>query len=1010
MKYKSIFFFTLFFCFTFFLNAQKSKANEQPNKVYLTALSFFEAGAYASAQSLFDDLQKSNAPLIASDAAYYYAVCAIRLNQQQAEQYCERFLERYPTSPRKNTIYLDAGNYYFANAKYAYARKWYQNVSAELLDDDIKDQFYFNNGYVNYVTKNFKQAKTNLSKVEFSEVYGSQAKYYIGFIAYEGDDYDNASKYLDQISNNQRYSNELNYFQADLNFKLGAFNKAIDVAQRALENADRNETSELSKIIGESYFNLRKYKKAIPYLKAYKGNKGRWTNVDFYQLGYAYYKQNDFEKAISEFNKIIGGNNSVAQNAYYHLGQSYINLDKKQQALNAFRKASEMGFDDKIKEDAWFNYAKLSYDIGNPYLSTPIVLNNFLKNYPKSPFKESIELLLVDSYISSKNYKEALLLLESNMNNALKSSYQKVLLYRALELYSANVFDEAKTMLQKAISLGIDPFITARANYWNAEIEFLSLNFESALDGFLRFKNSAISSTAPEFEYLNYNLGYAYFKLKKYSKAIAAFKSFLSSDLKNNNYVNDALLRLADAYYVTKAYQNAIEAYTKVISNRAPLSDYAMFQTAVSFGFLGQTSDKISTLKKVFTYKSSSYLDQVYFELGNTYNNLGNTEKALEAYTTVIDDYSKSILVSKALLRKGLLLYNINKTSKALAVFKRVAAEYPATPEAFQAISSARSIYVDNADVDNYAKWVGTLSYATISDKELERTAYEAAEKQYLENNANKAISLFNDYIVKFPNAAQITKAHFYLAALYFKQNLRENALPHYEFVIEQSTNEFTEQALQKVCALKLQLKLDAKQALNRLEVEAKNPQNILFAQSNLMKIAYEEEDFSMALNYAQIIIENPNTDQYIKNDAHIITARSAISLENDDLARTSYENVAATNSTSYGAEANYFAAFFKHKDNAFNESNELIQQLIQQHPSNRTFAAKGLLLMAKNYYALNDAFQATYILENIIKNFSSFDVLTKEAVQLLDMYQRELSKSNASIELQQDKTKKNEN
>ena len=48
--------------------------------------------------------------------------------------------------------------------------------------------------------------------------------------------------------------------------------------------------------------------------------------------------------------------------------------------------------------------------------------------------------------------------------------------------------------------------------------------------------------------------------------------------------------------------------------------------------------------------------------------------------------------------------------------------------------------------------------------------------------------------------------------------------------------------------------------------------------------------------------------------------------------------------------------------------------------------------------------------LENIIKNFSSFDVLTKEAVQLLDMYQRELSKSNASIELQQDKTNKNEN
>ena len=70
-------------------------------------------------------------------------------------------------------------------------------------------------------------------------------------------------------------------------------------------SSDVDEVSELSKIIGESYFNLEKYADAIPYLTEYKGKRGKWNNTDFYQLGYAYYKQKDYEKAISEFNKIV---------------------------------------------------------------------------------------------------------------------------------------------------------------------------------------------------------------------------------------------------------------------------------------------------------------------------------------------------------------------------------------------------------------------------------------------------------------------------------------------------------------------------------------------------------------------------------------------------------------------------------------------------------------------------------------------------------------------------------
>ena len=86
-----------------------------------------------------------------------------------------------------------------------------------------------------------------------------------------------------------------------------------------MAKSNATEKSELNKIIGESYFNLKQYDKALPYLTEYKGKKGQWNNTDFYQLGYTYYQQKDYENAISQFNKIIDGKDFVAQLSLIHI-------------------------------------------------------------------------------------------------------------------------------------------------------------------------------------------------------------------------------------------------------------------------------------------------------------------------------------------------------------------------------------------------------------------------------------------------------------------------------------------------------------------------------------------------------------------------------------------------------------------------------------------------------------------------------------------------------------------
>src|SRR5690606_32473587 len=211
----------------------------------------------------------------------------------------------------------------------------------------------------------------------------------------------------------------------------------------------------------------------------------------------------DFTNAISEFNKIIGGKNAVAQNAYYHLAQSYLNMDQKQQALNAFKNASEMDFNEKIKEDASLNYAKLSYEIGNSYESVPQVLMTYLQNYPNSPAKAEIEDLLVDSFITSKNYEEAMRLLEGNRNFQNTLVYQKVAFYRGIELYNEDNYVDAIEFFNKSLSQPRDPRITALATFWKAESDFNTRNYKDALVGYREFSGMSGAAGASEKENLD---------------------------------------------------------------------------------------------------------------------------------------------------------------------------------------------------------------------------------------------------------------------------------------------------------------------------------------------------------------------------------------------------------------------------------------------------------------------------------------------------------------------------
>lgn len=981
--------------------AQQSESNTSEIADFQRALELFNKQQYLAAQKLFSQVEgQTKQQQLRSNAKFYEAQSMLHLNHPKASLKMEKFIRENPTSNKRNAGIFALGNYYFFQSDFRNARRYLASVDTYLLNSEEKTDYNFRYGYTLYKTGSEDQAENFLKRVSKSEKYANQANYYLGFIAYQKDDYDNAEKYFEATNLNEVSKNST-YVQADMKFKQGEFKEAIQLASDYVEQANPREKSDLNKIIGESYFNLEQYEKAIPYLSEYQGERGKWNNTDYYQLGFAYFKQADYEQAISEFNRIVGGDDSIAQNAYYHLGKSYLELGQNNQALNAFKNAYEMDFNEQIKRESHLNYAKLSYQVGNPYTSVHSVLISFMEAYPNAPETDQLGDLLIDAYISSKNYESAIQLLEGSRDYKDKLAYQKVTYLFAVDLFKDDLLSDAKTYFEKSLSQRLDATYTAKATYWNAEIDYLKGDYKEAIIGFKEFERMKASKNTNEFKLIDYNLGYSYFKNKNYPEAQTHFEKFAkNTSTKALKY--DAYVRLGDSYFGQGQYWPAMESYNQALAIGSPKSDYAFYQKAYAYGFVDRNNKKIEELNNfIQKFPKSQYLDNAYYELGNTYVAENQDKKGLEAYQKIEIQLPNSKLVPRSLSKQGLIYYNNNQYNEALSKLKLLVEKHPDSEQAAQAINTVRLIYVDIDQPELYAAWVNQSDFVDVADAELENTTFEAAENSFLNANNERAISGFKKYLNQFPKGIHSLKSNFYLAQLLYNSDQKEESLPYYKNVYEASFNEFSEQSMSRLAQIYLEKENfeDAIPVLEKLELTAEFKQNIVFAKSNLMKAYYSTNDYENTLNYADQVLVMSGAEERALNDARIFKARAAMATQDFATAKKAYQLVFENASGSRAAEALYYIAYFQHEAAEYQASNQSIQQLTKDFSRHREFAFKSLVLWAKNYRALEDAFQANYILENVIKNATKYPEIVKEAENELADLKREQSKTNASLQ-----------
>lgn len=926
---------------------------------------------------------------------------ALRLNYSAAEKMLLQFKSEYPNFRESATVDFDVANYYFNNEKYRYALKWFLRVSENQIPKLELPLYNFNKGYSLFSAKRYKQAKPFLEKVKNIKDYESDAHYYLGHIAYQLEDFDTAASEFSNISDPSQKKN-LNYFQADMNFRIGRFEKAILLGKEVLKEANTPEDiSEISKIIGESYFNLTQYEEAVPFLEAYKGKKGGWENTDYYQLGFAYYETGAYEKSVEQFNKIKSSKNALAQNAYYFLADCYLRINQKAAAQNAFKSASEMNFDLEVKEDAYFNYAKLSYEIGNPYQNPPQVLVDFLETYPKHSQAKLVGELLVNSYTKDGNYKAAIEILEGKNGYKNNERLERVLTLQAIKEFDNGKYRQASDLFERVLKINENNILQAYALYWLGRSEYERNQFDNALEYYKKFQKHPEFKSVEQYKRVDYDIGYVYFKLTEYTSAL---ESYLRFNVQNSSYEvsyqRDTFLRMGDCSFALKKYWPAMEYYNTAIAFNERDGAYPIFQKAMCYGFVDRNLKKIETLLDLSeNYAKDPLLDDTLFELASAYSREGNTQNAIQAYNTLINGFMNSPYLAEAALNKGLILYNTEKYNQAREVLEEVAIKYKRYAVAQQAVRTLREIAIDQGTVASFSKWVRSEKLTTFTDIELEKTAFTSAENRFLEGNLNSAEKLMKEYLEAYPEGTFYLAATYYLAEILYEKQDYENAIPAYSNLTQGSVNNYSEKALVRLISL-LKNKEQIVQAIpymEKLDTIASFSENRRFALFNLMQAYYLVPDYPKTLKLTERVLNIPNLEQSIQWDALTIKAKSSLALNDSLTAESTYKILETAPLSSTAAEAIYFRAFKLYKNKKYEESNSLIDKIAQLGGSTGVWNVKALLLLAKNYFELEDTFQAVFVLESIIKNFDGYPEQIEESKSLLEIYKNNSETTNPS-------------
>lgn len=961
--------------FSYNVRAQFTHTYQSGERLYEDAQDLMAKSQYLAAQNHFQqyiDLGLENEKTI--NAYYYRALCALKMNAEDTESLLQSFVQAYPQHPKAAGAYLEWGNYYYQQRDYAKAIQYYETIPEGSLSQKSQEEVDFRTAMAFFKQKKFNEAESIFNRLKTGNSdFAYAASYYAGYIAYQQARYDTALPDLQKASQSADYENYTPALIANIYYQSERYDELIAYSTPLLTSLPNMEKyQEVALLTADAYFLKKDYTSAEIYYRKYLERvEVAVEPMVLYRLGFSQYQQQQYAASIDNLKPIASQNTPEGQSAAYYLGIAYFKTNNKRFAITAFEQAQSLRFNVIIEQEAALMLSKLHYEL-EQYDEAINYLKIFTERYPQHPEHEQALLLLSRAYIYSNQHREAITYIEAlpQKSPAVLSAYQQVTYSQGIEYFNKTQYDAAIALFQKSANTQQNPTLVLLARFWIGEAYLLQEKHPQAINAYQQVLSLGAVNT-PYTLQAHYGIAYAYFNIEKYELAIPHFQVYVQTARGqiDNKYYEDAFIRLADCYYAQKDYPSALNFYEKIIQSNYIDKDYACYQRGNILFLQGQSEAAKASLDIILReYPNSIHYDEALYQKAfiDLYDR--SYAVAISGFSALINQKLKSPLRPEALLRRALAYRNIGKDDEAIRDYQTIINEYTTHANANSALLSLQESLSAQGREAEFTAYLNKYQQANPNSSTTEKIYFENSKSAYLRQEYDQAIRGFNDYLNKYPQSPFRQDAQFFLAEAYYRSGNPSNALQFYKQVVADGRSEYVNRSALRAGNLEYSLG-GYRNSINMFRFLAGNTQSKreqILAWTGLIECYYQMRRYDSLYHFADQVIAQSNVAG-AKNKANLYKGKAAYQQKDYLTAQKFFQSTAASSNDENGAEAQYLTALIYYEQAQYKTSLETLFDLNKKFSQYEWWRGKAFLLIADNYLAQGETFQAKATLQSII-------------------------------------------
>jgi tetratricopeptide (TPR) repeat protein len=927
-------------------------------------------------------------------AAFYEAVDALRSRQADGIPLAEAFVREHRFHPLTQYIHYELGRYYFQERDFARALASLENIESDRLSQDTRSDTQWMLGYGYFMQNQYNKAYEQLASLKsYANPYRGAALYYCGYIRYQEGKYQEALRDLAAATEYPEFAAHAHYLIALTHYSKQQYQEVVAYANKV---PTQEVNPQFLLILGDSHYQLQQYQEAAKAFEQYqrKQSIAQLPSAVRYRIAYSYYASGRYAQAIDIFRSLTGlqsqdpNEQRLAQEAMYYMGLAYLKQEQYPSALLAFEQARKATHQPEVARLAQFYYGKLCYRL-NRRAEAIEALNQYVLEYPSSPEAKEAKQLITRSYLFNNDYPKAISYLEKlpQLSTEEQKIYQEVAFTQATQLFNSGNYREAISYFEKATLYPIDASLAQRAHLGIGDAYSALGEYEKAITAYEKaLKNAAQNYTTAM---ALYGLGYAHYNLQQYTQAQKYFERFLASQQINEKLQTDAFVRLGDCHYVQKNYYASFESYAKALQKGYPDEDYIYYQQGIILDIQDKDAEAKRTLMRIVQKGSSNlYYDKALFQLGQIALEAKQYQEAITHFSTLMQQKPGSPLVAHALLRRAVAYSNMQKINEAIEDYKRIIEQYPSHPATAAALTGAQELLTQNGRNEEFEVLLAIYKKNNPNSDNLIALEFDAAKGMFFNEKYGKAIASFSLFLQEHPNSPYAYDARYYLAESYYRTgDLAQAEKLHLQVIEEKKSTGYT-RSLQRMgdYYMSKQEYAKAQRMWQELLQAAMNQRERSKALQGLMEAHYATQSYDSTLYYSDEILKKEMANTLAYNTALLYKAKALIGKQQFEEANQLLKRIATENSDVFGAEAQYLIGELLYKQKQYKASLEALFALNERFPNQIKWRLRGYLLIADNYAALGDTFQAKATLESIIQNTQDAEILAKAKQKLAQL------------------------